>query len=336
MTEYFRPILQSGSCRPEGAIGLAGGALWFVHVERLTRGEAGRILPVAQVPEATLERLRAKRAGISGLSFERPNIMGILNLTPDSFSDGGKFEAPETALEHARHMVAHGADILDVGGESTRPNAEVVSVEDEISRTIPIIRSISDSINRPISIDTRKFKVAAAAVSAGAGLVNDVAAFTYDPAMKDVVACSGAAVCLMHAQGDPATMQDAPFYENVVLDVYDFLEERIAFAIAAGISRDRIIIDPGIGFGKTMQHNLDLLQNISLFHGLGCAILLGVSRKRFIGRLSGVGETKPRVMGSVAVALAAVAQGVQVLRVHDVDETKQALNLWQAVNEGLI
>jgi dihydropteroate synthase len=240
--------------------------------------------------------------------MDAPRLMGILNVTPDSFSDGGRFAAPDVAVAHARAMADGGADILDIGGESTRPGAAEVPEAEEAARTAPVIAALrKGGLETPVSIDTRKAAVARAALAAGAGLVNDVAALTWDAGVAGVVAGSGAALCLMHAQGTPQTMQADPRYDDVTLDVYDFLEDRIRVAEAAGISRDRICIDPGIGFGKTQAHNLTLLRNISVFHGLGCAILLGVSRKRFIGTLSGEDRADRRGPGTIAVTLAGVA-----------------------------
>lgn len=318
--------------RPEGALTLAGGKCWFTHLERLERGRAPVLVDRDRVPSGVLARLTSPRTALAGVSLDRPRIMGILNVTPDSFSDGGLFVDAAAALAQARAMVAAGADILDVGGESTRPGAVEVDDTEEISRTAPVIAAIRADGMVPISIDTRKSAVAKAALAAGADVVNDVAAFTHDPAMGPLVAEAGCHVILMHAQGTPATMQDNPAYEDVVLDVYDFLEQRIAIAEAAGIARDRIVVDPGIGFGKTLQHNVRLLQAVSVYHGLGCAILLGASRKRFIGTLTGAIEPRDRMAGSVAVALHAVNQGVQILRVHDTLETRQALSLHEALS----
>jgi dihydropteroate synthase len=270
-------------------------------------------------------------ATIAGLSLDRPRIMGILNITPDSFSDGGDLATIAAAVKRAQAMVGV-ADLLDIGGESTRPGAEEIPVSVEIDRVVPVIAAIrAAGMTIPISVDTRKAAVARAALNAGADMVNDVSALRYDPEMAAVVAEAGVSVCLMHAQGDPATMQADPHYVDVLLEVYQFLEERITTALAAGIARDRIIIDPGIGFGKTLQHNLTLLRNLSVLHGLGQPILLGASRKRVIGQIGGGADAKDRVAGSIAVALHGVAQGVQILRVHDTTETRQALSLQQAL-----
>ena len=238
-------------------------------------------------------------------------------------------------LAGALGMAAAGADILDIGGESTRPGAGVVPEPEEIARTAPLIAALRAAGQvPPVSVDTRKAGVARAALDAGAVLVNDVSALGYDSGMAALVAGRGAALCLMHAQGTPETMQAAPRYDNVLLDVYDFLEARLALAEAAGIARARILVDPGIGFGKTEAHNLALLRGLSLFHGLGCPILLGASRKRFIGSIGGAGQADARGPGTLAVTLAAVAQGVQLHRVHDVAEVAQGLRLWQAITMG--
>jgi dihydropteroate synthase len=331
--DYIRPIVLTDPARPAGAIVLAGGWCWFDRVEVLRRDGPPRIIPAADLDPAQRARLTDPRADFGGVGMAAPRIMGILNVTPDSFSDGGRFMDPAAALAQARAMA--GADILDIGGESTRPGAMAIDPADEIARTAPVIAAIrSAGIATPISIDTRKAAVAEAALAVGAAIVNDVAALTYDAGMAGFVAGAQAPIILMHAQGTPQTMQLGPRYDDVLLDVYDFLAARIDAAVAAGIARDRIAIDPGIGFGKTTAHNLALLQRLALFHSLGCPILLGASRKRFIGAISGAEAPDARIPGSLAVALAAVAQGVQMIRVHDVAETRAALALWQAVNGG--
>ena len=332
MTVYYRPLVQTGPDRPDTALPLAGGALWFTHVERLERGVPPTFCAAQDMPDPARRALTAPRAPICGLAMDTPRLMGILNVTPDSFSDGGLFEDPAAALAQGRALVSGGADILDIGGESTRPGAEYVAPAQEIARTAPVIAALrAGGMTAPISIDTRKAEVAQAALAAGADLVNDVAAFTHDPAIAGVSAQAHAPVCVMHAQGDPKTMQDAPIYDNVLLDVYDFLVECVARAEGAGIPRAHIIVDPGIGFGKTLDHNLTLLRGLSLFHGLGCPVLLGASRKRFIGTLGDAAQARDRMPGSVAVALEGARQGVQILRVHDIAETRQALTLAQAV-----
>jgi dihydropteroate synthase len=328
---YYRPIAMTDAARPAGALPLAGGWCWFTMVEVLERGQAPFLVPAQEVPEPQRSRLTAPRPALAGLRMDRPQIMGILNVTPDSFSDGGRFLAPTAALAQAQAMVKQGAALLDIGGESTRPGAEEVPEEEEIARTAPVIAALGAAAV-PLSIDTRKAAVATAALAAGAAVVNDVSALGFDRGMAGVVAQAGVPVVLMHAQGTPATMQNDPIYDDVLLDVYDELDRRIAVAGAAGIPRTRIVADPGIGFGKTVAHNLALIRGLSLFHGLGCPVLLGASRKRFIGAISGQDQADRRVAGSLAVALAGVAQGVQLLRVHDVEETRAALALWQALS----
>jgi dihydropteroate synthase len=328
---YWRPLVQSGETRPKDALPLAGGRLWFSAVARHERGRPVEIVPAAEAG-AALEPLVAPRASFAGLALDRPRIMGILNVTPDSFSDGGRFVETPAALDQARALAAV-SDILDIGGESTRPGATPVDMAEEVARTAPVIGALrAGGLTLPISIDTRKADVADAALRAGADIVNDVAALSYDAALAPLVAKAQAPVVLMHHQGTPEVMQADPRYGDVLLDVYDWLAERVEAAVAAGIPRQRIAVDPGIGFGKTVAHNLALIRGISLFHGLGCPVLLGASRKRFIGTLAGAEDPVARMPGSVAVALAGVAQGVQMMRVHDAAETRQALRLWQAVS----
>ncbi|WP_282602719.1 dihydropteroate synthase [Paracoccus sp. PARArs4] len=319
--QYFRPIPQDRG----GRWRLAGGWTGFSRFELLERGQPPRITDDA--PAEILDRLTAPRAPLAGLSMDRPRIMGIVNATPDSFSDGGAYDP---AAQAAR-LVRDGAEILDIGGESTRPGATEVAIADEIARVLPAIDAGRHLA--PVSIDTRKARVAKAAIDAGAVIVNDVSGLDFDPDLADVVARSGLPLCLMHAQGVPQTMQDDPRYDDVVLDVYDALEERMRRAMAAGIRADRIVVDPGIGFGKTQAHNLAILRRISVFHGLGCPILLGVSRKRFIGAIGGAEQAPDRAPGTLAVTVAAVAQGVQIHRVHDVAEHAQGLRLIAALNE---
>ncbi|MEO5613427.1 MAG: dihydropteroate synthase [Cypionkella sp.] len=332
---YIRPIPMTDPARPTGALPLAGGWCWFSHVEVIDRDAPPVLLPVSDLDSVTRHRLSAKRPDFGGLSMDRPRIMGILNVTPDSFSDGGLFLRPEAALMQARKMAA-GADILDIGGESTRPGAVEVLAEEETARTAPVIAALRDGgLDVPISIDTRKAAVAGAAFAAGATILNDVTALQFDPALARVAADSGRPVILMHSIATPETMQMDPHYDDVLLDVYDALAARLAEAEAAGIPRGKLAIDPGIGFGKTLQHNLTLLSRLSLFHNLGVPVLLGASRKRFIGTISAEADAQKRLPGSLAVALSGVAQGMQMIRVHDVAETRQALSLWQAATTGV-
>ncbi|MDO9640506.1 MAG: dihydropteroate synthase [Pseudotabrizicola sp.] len=331
---YIRPLPLHDAARPTDAIVLAGGWCRFTHLEILERGRAPVVVPASEASPSLLSPLMAPRADFAGLSMDRPRLMGILNVTPDSFSDGGQFLNPQAAMMQARAMAAQ-ADILDVGGESTRPGAVEVSVAEETARAVPVIAALrAAGIDRAVSVDTRKAAVAKAALKAGAGIVNDVTALQFDPEMAALVAKAGVPVILMHSILTPDRMQDAPAYEDVLLDVYDALAARVAMAEAAGIARDRIAIDPGIGFGKTLSHNLALLARLSLFHSLGLPVLLGASRKRFIGTLTGEDDAARRMPGSIAVALAGVAQGVQMIRVHDVAETRAALTLWQAATQN--
>jgi dihydropteroate synthase len=319
---YYRPIPQTMG----GRWRLAGGWTGFTQLECLQRGYAPKV--VDDAPEHVLHALTAPRADLMGLTMRQPRLMGIVNATPDSFSDGGTYDA----TTQAQVLIRDGADILDIGGESTRPGAAEVATVDETARILPVIVAMAGQA--PISVDTRKAAVAQVALNAGAGMVNDVSGFDFDPDMPTLVAQSGLPVCLMHAQGLPHDMQDDPRYDDVVLDVYDALRNRIARAKAAGIRADRIVIDPGIGFGKTRVHNLAILRRISLYHGLGCPILLGVSRKRFIGEIGKAPAPEDRAAGSLALTLAAVAQGIQIHRVHDVAQHAQGLRLIAALNEN--
>lgn len=328
MTDYFRPLVQRDA--PLHAYRLAGGPLWFERVEHMRRDGFREIVHAENIPASVLTRLTSPRAPICGVPMDRPSIMGILNVTPDSFSDGGQHQGRE--VEDAIKFVKDGADIIDIGGESTRPGADFVPPELEAARVVPVIEALMAKGAGPISVDTRKAAVAKAALSAGAGLFNDVTALTFDPESLNVAAESGAAVCLMHSVGTPADMQYNPSYNNALLDVYDFLNERIEACVAAGIPRARILLDPGIGFGKTDAHSLALLRGLSLFHSLGCALLLGVSRKSIVGRIANEPAPERRFAGSVALGLAGLNQGVQMLRVHDIAETRQAIALWSALN----
>ncbi len=281
--------------------------------------------------EPILQRLRAARAPIAGCAFDRTLLMGVVNVTPDSFSDGGHYLDPGAAVAHGLQLEAEGADILDVGGESTRPGAEPIPVEEECRRVLPVIEGIARQSRAPISIDTRNAEVMHRAAAAGARIINDVSALTHDAASLEVAARTGLPVVLMHAQGDPRTMQRNPTYADVALDIYDWLEARIAACERAGIARERLVVDPGIGFGKTLAHNLAVLGSLSLLHGLGCAVLVGASRKSFIARLTGA-PAGERLPGSLAAALLGASQGVQIVRVHDVAATRQALAVWEGAN----
>jgi dihydropteroate synthase len=353
---YVRPAAFLPAAQAEradtvlGGLRLADGWLDFTAIEviersgaRLDRRIAGltdflerdwgrRTLNAADMFEA----LRSPRARIAGLAFDRPRIMGVLNVTPDSFSDGGRHAGAEVAIDHAFRLEEDGADIIDIGGESTRPGAEPISVAEELTRVIPVIEALAGKTRALISIDTRHAEVMRAAAAAGADMINDVAALSHDPAALEAAAETGLPVVLMHAQGDPRTMQDDPRYEDVLTDVFDFLEARMEACLRAGIPKAKLIVDPGIGFGKTLGHNLELMAGLSLLHGLGVPVLLGASRKSFIGKLTGVAAAGERVMGSIAAALAGVAQGAQIVRVHDVKATREALEVWLASTCGKV
>ena len=331
---YLRPLLQRGFDRPKDAVSFCDVNYWFTECALYARDGDVCSISAHDLSEDELMRLTHSRVDIQGLVFNKPIIMGILNTTPDSFSDGGQFDALEAAERHGKLMQNQGADLIDVGGESTRPGADYVEIDEEIARTAPKINKLASVLSVPMSIDTRKAAVARAAIEAGAHIVNDVSGFMFDPDLAPYCAAHNIPVCIMHAQGDPKTMQDNPTYDNVVLDVYDFLEQQIARLEQLGLERRQIIADPGIGFGKTLSHNLELLKHIGVFHSLGVPILLGVSRKGMIKTISGTKQAADRAPGSIAVALAARAQGVQIFRVHDVAETKQAFDLFEAVEQG--
>jgi dihydropteroate synthase len=307
------------------------------------RRVSAELVPVERLPDrlddelsAQWARLTSPRAplelGSRTVRLDQPQVMGIVNATPDSFSDGGQFPDAASAAEAGARMAEAGAAIIDVGGESTRPGAKPVWEGDEIERAIPVVRQLAAS-GVAVSIDTRKADVMTAALEAGARMVNDVSAFTYDLRSSDVIASAGVPVVLMHHQGKPEVMQHDPRYDDVVVEVYAWLEERIAEAEEAGIARDKILIDIGFGFGKSLAHNLELMNNLALFHSLGCALVLGASRKRTIGALSNEAPADQRLGGSIAFALKAVEQGVQIVRVHDVPETAQALKVWRGLRD---
>jgi dihydropteroate synthase len=331
---YLRPIgfVYGRDARELIAAGQAGrlagmGHIGFTQFEIITRDGLNHDSFKAWSDHPTSLAITAPRQHFAGLDLAQCRVMGIVNVTPDSFSDGGKNFDAEVAIANGARMKAEGADVLDVGGESTRPGSDPVSVEDEIARVVPVIAGLKD---HAVSVDTRNAATMRAALGAGAIIVNDVSALTHDAAAADVVAKADVPVILMHAQGEPKTMQLAPKYADVALDVYDALEARVDAAVAAGIARERIMIDPGIGFGKTFKQNLQLMQAMSLFHGLGLPVLIGLSRKGYVGALTGEPKAGARVAGSIGGALQAVMQGAHMLRVHDVRETVQALRVFTA------
>jgi len=326
---------------------LAGGMCFFSAVELLrvegNKRVASELIPVSEIESRLNEEtapiwqaLTAQRdpivMGARTVRIDQPQVMGILNVTPDSFSDGGQFADAEVAIGAGVDMASAGAAIIDVGGESTRPGSQMVWEGDEIDRAVPVIERLAAGGNA-VSADTRKAAVMKAAIAAGAGMINDVSALSWDDQAPTVLAASDVPVVLMHHQGDPATMQDDPRYDDVLIEIYLWLEGRIAFAESKGIARSRILVDPGFGFGKTVAHNLALTNGLALLHGLGCPIVFGASRKRTIGALDREVPADQRLAGSLAFALKAVEQGAQIVRVHDVPETVQALRIWRGLRD---
>jgi dihydropteroate synthase len=329
---------------------LAGGLNWFGLVE-LINIEGGKRVSTEIVPVEGIEdrfdeaaaadwaRIIAPRPplqmGERTVRLDQPQVMGIINATPDSFSDGGAYADAAAAAEAGAQMAAEGAAIIDVGGESTRPGAATVWEGDEIERVMPVVQQLAAS-GSAVSIDTRKAGVMSAAIGAGAKLVNDVSALTWDPQSALVVANANLPVVLMHHQGDPQSMQKDPRYDDVLVEVFLWLEERIKAADMAGIAREKILVDPGIGFGKAIAHNLELINGLALLHGLGCPIVFGASRKRMVGALANEAPAERRLPGSLTLALKAVEQGAQIIRVHDVPETVQALKVWRGLRDAAL
>ena len=346
---YLRPLgflygPQADAATEDGlALPLAGGPIAFTAVE-LIEGTPGNskayIFSASALSEAGDPDLRSRldcvtrpRSPFAGLDLSRPVLMGIVNVTPDSFSDGGLYDETEGAVAHAASLTNDGAAIVDIGGESTRPGSDTVAVQDELGRVLPVLGGL-EGTKAVISIDTRKAEVARAAAESGAKIFNDVSAFTYDEQSLPTAVEAGLDVVLMHAQGEPKTMQDHPSYDDVVLEVFDYLEGRIETCVAAGMQTARIAADPGLGFGKTLEHNLALFANVGLFHGLGVPLLIGASRKQFIRGFGQATDPKSREPGSHAAAIASAAQGAQLFRVHDVAGTNQALGVWRAATFG--
>ena len=313
------------------AANLAGGQVAFSTVEEIGTAAtpAFRLIGLAEASRRFSRRmalLSGERMPFAGVEIDRPRIVAAVNATPDSFS-GGDGDPPR-AIDRAHELVEAGADIVDIGGESTRPGAEPVSVSQELRRVLPVIEAVRGA---PVSVDTRRAEVMRQALAAGAAIVNDVSALTGDPESLETVAASRASVILMHMQGDPRTMQLAPTYRLASFDIFRWLERRVAACLAAGIERDRIAVDPGIGFGKSDDHNVELLDRAGSFHGLGCAVMIGASRKSFIGRIADAANPRDRVPGTVMATAIALSRGVQLHRVHDVGEIRQAVAIWQAM-----
>lgn len=328
---YYEAVVLSAPLAETHA--LAGGPRHFstvLETQRSAEGKRCRLLNTAELAPDTLDTLTMPRPPFAGVPMDRPSVMGIVNVTPDSFSDGGDRFDSGRAIADGLAMWEAGADFVDVGGESTRPGSEQPSLEEELRRVVPVVKALAAQGVR-VSIDTRRAAVMEEAAAAGASIINDISALSSEPEALQFAAKSGLPVILMHMRGEPRTMQEAPHYEDVVLDVYDYLAERVRACEAAGISRSRICLDPGIGFGKTVAHNLELINRLAIFHGLGCPLLLGVSRKSMIAKVSRGEEPKERLPGTLALILAGLHRGAQIHRVHDVEQALQAITLWEAV-----
>ena len=347
---YLRPcdLLAGAGARAAIAAGaafpLAGGPMAFRRCELLARGVAGTRrwqAPLAEIEAwarghggqvadriaGLAKNLTAPRPAFAGVELDQPHLFGVLNVTPDSFSDGGEHADPDAAIVWGCRLGDDGAAIVDIGGESTRPGAQAVAVEEECRRVLPVVRDLA-ARGVVVSLDSRHADVMARALDAGAGVLNDVTALTHEAASLPLASRRHARVVLMHMQGDPQTMQKAPAYDDVVLDVFDYLEGRVAACEDAGMPRGDMCVDPGIGFGKTLAHNRALLASLSIFHGLGTAILVGVSRKSFLAGGRADMPPQARLAASIAAGLAALNAGVQFLRVHDVKVTRQAIDVW--------
>lgn len=358
MNLYLRPtgFIESPQQHDDANARLAGGMLWFTQVEVIDKTGSAPVrqlvevrawaafvdaLPTGKQARCNLlfGRMTGPRAALQMgeriIRLDQPQVMAIINMTPDSFSDGGKNADVEAAAAAAVAMAGAGAAIVDVGGESTRPGAALIWEGDEIKRVEPLIQRLASS-GTAVSIDTRKAAVMEAAVNAGAGMINDISALLYDDQAVDVAKAKGVPVVLMHAPSQSSDPHQGGDYGDVVTDVFDWLEARVDAVEAAGISRDKIVVDPGIGFGKSLADNLAIVNNLAIYHGLGCAILFGASRKRMIGALSNESPVEARLGGSVFLAMKAVEQGAHILRVHDVPETVQAVQVWRGLRDAAL
>ncbi len=356
---YLRPIgfIDSPQLHEGASARLAGSMLWFTQIEVTERRDGKLHRKIVELrhwdaskddfsPEnrtranLLFERITAKRdplqLGERVIRMDQPQVMGILNMTPDSFSDGGKSDGDvNVAAEAAIRMSSDGAAIIDIGGESTRPGAPLIWEGDEIKRVEPIIRHLAVT-GTAISVDTRKAAVMAAAIGAGANMINDVSALLYDDAALAIAAAAQVPVVLMHAPSQSSDPHKGGAYADVVTDVFDWLDARVDAVVAAGVPRSKILVDPGIGFGKTLSENLAIINNLSLFHGLGCALLFGASRKRLVGALSNEAGVDQRLGGSIFLALKAVEHGAHIVRVHDVAETVQAIRVWRGLRDAAL
>ena len=335
--QYFFPeinVLQSGR---EAFHTMYGGDTIFNSFKVIERNKDAKVISTSEVKKEFLNRFILKPNSTLGLNFETPIVMGILNVTPDSFYDGEASFSAEQFVEKGLRLLQTGCDILDIGGESTRPGALEVPVGEEIERVVGVIKKIKKcSPSAIISVDTRKANVAEKALQVGASIVNDISAGSFDKKMFNVVAKYKAGICLMHSKGLPENMQDAPYYENVLIDIYDYLEEKISEAESKGVSREKIMIDPGIGFGKSLGHNVEIIKNASLFLGLGRPLMIGLSRKSFIDEIISKRLPSERLAGSIAAMLKTLSKGFKIFRVHDVKETADAIKVWNTFNRNKV
>ncbi|MDG2355667.1 MAG: dihydropteroate synthase [Paracoccaceae bacterium] len=328
LSKYFRPIMNTGRIYPTDAIFLGSTSLWFNAVKVFERGKVPIVVNAKEIPFEIKSGLSVNRGKILGFEKKPPLLMGVLNVSPDSFSDGYQARDPSDLLKRINKMVDEGVDIIDIGGESTRPGFTSISSEAEKKRVDEAIRLVRKNFpNLLMSIDTRKASVAEHALSLGVKILNDVSSLSFDPDSIEIAKKFGSFVCIMHNSGAGKDLHKRIMGKDFLLDIFDYLRERIEFAVSGGISRSKIIIDPGIGFGKTEEQNLAILSNISLFHSLACPILVGVSRKKFIGRITGENKPEDRLVGSVLAAGELAKQGVQIVRVHDIKETNQVMNI---------
>jgi len=315
------------------AVPLAGSAVAFLSVEilsKLPNGDFECNLVPASSSNFDLTAFMGERKAFAGTRLNKPIIVGVLNVTPDSFSDGGDFMTPIDAISRAAAIVAEGADIVEIGAESTRPGATPLGEREELERLLPVVNAVVAEGIR-VSVDTRRLNVMRAVIDAGVCIINDVTALTWDAASTEIIASSGASVVLMHMKGDPRTMQDDPRYNLASAEIYEWLSQRVEACVRSGIAKERIAIDPGFGFGKTTKHNKEILERIGMFHGIGCALSIGVSRKSFLGNLTGSHVPKQRLAATIAATMVAISQGAQIHRVHDVAAVKQAIDVWNAL-----
>ena len=323
--------LETGSAVP-----LAGSKSAFCNIEILSKvpngGFESTVLPVLP-SNSDVGSLIGERPAFAGLCLNRPVLIGVLNVTPDSFSDGGDFFETKKAVSRACELVLEGADIVDIGGESTRPGATPLEENEELERLLPVVKAtVAEGIR--VSVDTRRATVMKAAIDAGVSVINDVTALTGDQDAINVIASSDVSVVLMHMQGQPQNMQNNPRYSLASIEIFDWLQNSVEACVAAGLPRNRIAVDPGIGFGKTHNHNMEILNRIGMFHGIGCAVAVGVSRKSFLGHIGSVELPKNRLPGTIAATMFAISRGVQIHRVHDLAAVKQAIDVWDACSLG--